>query len=164
MITTIPFFYTMIKLKQFQEIAFYDVLLSPECEPHQDIIQAGAYWLNHINIVDNIFRAHLWGEQHHYDSTESDDVPDLTCLRNRAIASNKWLLAYSSTLTLHTSAQRVSFTFTDGTDGDMTRAEILLHLLTHSQGHLSFIASLLAEKGLSIPPILLTTMSSMPES
>ncbi|EPL4527131.1 hypothetical protein QCK34_004566, partial [Enterobacter asburiae] len=61
-------------------------------------------------------------------------------------------------LTAATAAERIEFIFTDGTKGDMTRAEILLHLLTHSQNHLSFIASLLAGAGLPPPPMLLTTL------
>nr|WP_172689199.1 DinB family protein [Enterobacter cloacae] len=155
------YFYQIMKLKQSQENAFYDVLLSPECTPHQDIIQTGAYWLNHINVVDNIFRAHLCGARHHYNSIESDKVLNLASVRRRAMDSNKWLLAYASMLTATTSAERVSFTFPDGAPGDMTRAEILVYLLTHSQCHLSFIASVLTEKHISILP---TTMSCIPDS
>lgn len=157
------YFYQFMKLKQFQENAFYDLLLSPECAPHQDIIQTGSYRLNHINVVDNIFRAHLSGARHHYNSTESNSFPNLASLRRRAIESNKWLLAYASMLTANTSTERVAFTFPDGAPGDMTRAEIIMYLLTHSQCHLSFIASLLTEKHISIPPILLTTTSCMPD-
>ncbi|MEY7872750.1 hypothetical protein [Enterobacter roggenkampii] len=67
-------------------------------------------------------------------------------------------MAFAGTLTADTAAERIKFIFTDGTKGDMTRAEIHLHLLTHSQNHLSFIASLLAEAGLPAPPMLLTTL------
>lgn len=139
-------------------MGFYDILLSPGCQSRPEVIRTGAYWLNHINIVDNIFRAHLWGQRHNYQSTESDDVPELPSLRQSAASNNKWLMAYAGTLTAGTAAERIEFIFTDGTKGDMTRAEILLHLLTHSQNHLSFIASLLAGAGLPIPPMLLTTL------
>ncbi|EPL4526996.1 hypothetical protein QCK34_004404 [Enterobacter asburiae] len=97
-------------------------------------------------------------EHHNYQSTESDDVPELLSLRQSAASNNKWLMAYTVILTADTAAERIEFTFTEGTKVDMPRAEILLHLLTHSQNHLSFIASLLAGAGLPTPPVLLTTL------
>ncbi|EQB98106.1 DinB family protein [Photorhabdus temperata] len=128
---------TRMELKKFQEIAFYDLLLSPKCQSLPEVVRAGSYWLNHIHIVDNIFRAHLCGETHGYQSTVSDDIPDLQLLRQEALNSNEWLIAYARSLNADTAIERVQFTFTDGAPGDMTREEILLHLLTHALYHLS---------------------------
>lgn len=148
----------MVELKKFQEMAFYDLLLSAECCSQPEVIRTGAYWLNHICIVDNIFRAHLLGERHNYQSTESDDVPALPSLRQSAADNNEWLMDYAGSLTANKQEERVEFIFTDGARGNMTRAEILLHLLTHSQNHLSWIASVMAGAGLPTPPMLLTTL------
>ena len=33
--------------------------------------------MNHIYVVDRIFRAHLQGEPHHYTATNTEATPDL---------------------------------------------------------------------------------------
>ncbi|HBR2160084.1 TPA: hypothetical protein L9M99_004310 [Klebsiella pneumoniae] len=154
------FFVTLMELKKYQEIAFYDLLLSPECHSRPDVVRVGAYWLNHIHIVDKIFKAHLCGEKHGFDSTVSDDIPELQLLRQQAVNSNDWLITYAGSLNSDTAAERLQFTFTDGDPGDMTRGEILLHLLTHAIYHLSTCSPLLEKNRLPIPPMLLTTMLS----
>ncbi|WP_392431296.1 DinB family protein [Yersinia sp. HM-2024] len=152
---------TMMEMKKNQEIAFYDLLLSPECQSFPEVVLAGSYWLNHIHIVDKIFRAHLCGETHDYQSTVSDDIPDLHVLRQEAIDSNDWLISYASSLGANTGIKRVQFIFTDGAYGDMTREEILLHLLTHALYHLSTFSPSMEKNALPVPPVLLTTMLSI---
>jgi len=149
---------TLMELKKYQEIAFYDLLLSPACHSLPEIVRTGSYWLYHIHIVDKIFRAHLCGESHGFTSTVSDDIPELQQLRQEAIDSNDWLIAYAGSLTADVASESVQFTFTDGAPGDMTREEILLHLLTHASYHLSACSPSLEKNQLSVPPVLLTTM------
>lgn len=151
---------TLLELKKFQEMAFYDLLLSAECNAVPEVVRTGSYWLNHIHIVDKIFHAHLCGEVHGFTSTVSDNIPELQLLRQEAANSNDWLIAYAGALDADMATERVQFVFTDGALGDMTREEILLHLLTHASYHLSTCSPLLEKNGLTIPPMLLTTMLS----
>jgi len=151
-------------IKIFQEMAFYDLLLSPECDAVPEVVLTGSYWLNHIHIVDKIFRAHLRGESHGFTSTVSDDIPELQLLRQEAAESNDWLITYAGSLNAATASERIQFTFTDGKPGDMTREEILLHLLTHASYHLSTCCPSLKKNGLLTPPMLLTTMLSSTRS
>lgn len=151
---------TLMELKKFQEMAFYDLLLSAECDAVPEIVRTGSYWLNHIHIVDKIFRAHLSGEVHRFTSTVSNDIPELQLLRQEAANSNDWLIGYAGSLNADMATERVQFAFTDGAPGDMTREEILLHLLTHASYHLSTCSPSLEKKGLTMPPMLLTTMLS----
>ncbi|PLD61622.1 DinB family protein [Klebsiella quasipneumoniae] len=155
---------TLMELKKFQEMAFYDLLLSAECDAVPEVLCSVSYWLNHIHIVDKIFRAHLGGEVHGFTSTVSDDIPELQLLRQEAANSNDWLIAYAGSLDADTASERIQFTFTDGAPGDMTREEILLHLLTHASYHLSTCSPSLEKNGLTIPPMLLTTMLSSSRS
>ena len=90
----------------------------------------------------------------------SDDTPELQFLRQDAANSNDWLIAYAGSLDADTATERVRFAFTDGAPGDMTREEILLHLLTHASYHLSTCSPALEKNGLTMPPVLLTTMLS----
>lgn len=149
---------TLMELKKYQEIAFYDLLLSPACHFLPEIVRTGSYWIYHIHIVDKISRAHLCGERHGFTSTVSDDVPELRMLRQEAINSNDWLIAYAGSLIADIATGRIQFTFTDGAPGDMTREEILLHLLTHASYHLSTCSPSLEKNQLPVPSVLLTTM------
>ncbi|WP_368908273.1 DinB family protein [Serratia marcescens] len=149
---------TLMELKKYQEIAFYDLLLSPASHSLPEVVRAGSYWLYHIHIVDKIFRAHLCGETHGFTSTVSDNIPELQQLRQEAMNSNDWLIAYAGSMNTDTATESVQFTFTDGAPGDMTREEILLHLLTHASYHLSACSPLLEKNQLPIPSMLLTTM------
>ncbi|WP_340505461.1 hypothetical protein [Escherichia coli] len=112
---------TLLELKKFQEMAFYDLLLSAECSVVPEVIHTSSYWLNHIHIMDKIFQAHLCGEAHDFTSTVSDDIPELRLLKQEAANSNNWLIAYAKSLDADTAAERVQFTFTDGIPGAMTR-------------------------------------------
>lgn len=98
---------TLMELKKYQEIAFYDLLLSPACHSLPEIVHTGSYWLYHIHIVDKIFRAHLCGERHGFKSTVSDDVPELRMLRQEAINSNDWLIDYAGSLTADIVTERI---------------------------------------------------------
>lgn len=103
---------TQMELKKFQEIAFYDLLLSSDAQSLPEVVRTGSFWLNHIHIVDKIFRAHLCGEKHGYSSTVSDDIPSLRLLRKSAVDSNEWLIAYARSLNADTATKRIQFTLT----------------------------------------------------
>lgn len=69
----------------------------------------------------------------------------------------RWLLEYAAGLTDDASGERISFTFTDGAPGNLRRAEMLLHLATHSLYHISVINNELARAKAPTSPVLLTT-------
>jgi uncharacterized damage-inducible protein DinB len=91
--------------------------------------------LRHTLLVDRIFAAHLQGHPHGLESTWPEATPPLDRLVTDAQACGAWLIQYAASLESAAGASMVTFTFTDGKSGRMSRAEILAHLVTHSGYH-----------------------------
>lgn len=106
--------------------------------------------LNHIYVVDRVFRAHLSGEPRPFDATNTKDTPSLDQLRGDVEATDAWYVQYVGQLAEPALSEALSFTFTDGDAGRMTREEILLHVSMHGGYHRGNVGQVL--KSISIAP------------
>lgn len=91
--------------------------------------------LNHMVIVEELFKARLLGELAPHPATNTEVVPDLHGLTQRLTACNAWATDYLARLAPTELCSAVSFVFTDGQHGTMTRQEILFHLINHGTYH-----------------------------
>lgn len=91
--------------------------------------------LNHAHIVDRIFLAHLQGKPHGFTASWQSDAPAVGELAKATREVDQHYLAHLATLDDEALDEEVDFTFTDGQAGRMTRAEMLLHVATHSGYH-----------------------------
>jgi uncharacterized damage-inducible protein DinB len=99
--------------------------------------------LSHTYIVDRIFAAHLRREPHPYRSANASVPPMLGDLASDIRGSDLDYLGYVAWLDRHQLEERIGFTFTDGAPGRMSRAEMLMHVITHGVGHRGQISALL---------------------
>jgi uncharacterized damage-inducible protein DinB len=106
--------------------------------------------LNHIYVVDRIFRAHLGSEPRPFDATNTKDTPSLSQLHADVEATDAWYVSYVAGLSEPALSQALAFTFTDGDAGRMTREEILLHVITHGGYHRGNVGQVL--KLISVAP------------
>jgi uncharacterized damage-inducible protein DinB len=113
-------------------------------------LQACLRTLNHIHVVDRIFRAHLAGEPRPFDATNTRETPSLAQLHGDVEATDAWYANYVSTLSESALAEVLAFTFTDGDTGRMSREEMLLHVITHGGYHRGNVGQVL--KSISIAP------------
>lgn len=150
----------LMEYKLWLDMGLYQTLDSPSYAARPDALKQGLYWLNHIHTVDQIFKCHLIGVPHGFTSTVSDTFPSLPELRKSAETLDQWLIDYANQLDSTAAAQRIDFIFTDGDQGCMSRAEMLLHLATHGLCHIISTNQLLAQDGLPVPPVLLTSRLS----
>ena len=127
-----------------------DALASANPQQHREGVKAAMDILNHIYIVDRIFRAHLLGEKHDFASAKTDSTPELSELRALTAETDAWYLQYVSDLSADQLAEIIEFEFTDGDSGTLTREEILLHVITHGSNHRGNVSQLL--KSVSITP------------
>lgn len=143
--------------KKWMDMGLYDVLQSPAYAGTPDAIHQALYWLNHIYIVDQIFRSHMLGQPHSFTSTESRSFPPLAELRREAEALDDWLIQYAQELDETAAGETIEFVFTDGDRGCMSRLQMLMHLASHGLYHISVTTQELTLRGLPTPPLLLTT-------
>ncbi len=107
--------------------------------------------LNHIVIVEELFRARLLGEAPPHAATNSAEVPALEALAMRLEASDQWYAAHLAALAPAQWDQALRFRFADGRDGCMTRREILFHVLNHATYHRGAIGHALDLAGVPHP-------------
>jgi len=91
--------------------------------------------LNHIYVVDRLFRARLSSEPAPFTATNTKETPSLGQLHADVQATDAWYLEYASSRNAGELAEVLDFTFTDGDRGRMSREEILLHVVTHGGYH-----------------------------
>jgi uncharacterized damage-inducible protein DinB len=91
--------------------------------------------LNHVYVVDCIFKAHLSAHTHDYAGTNTKETPTLHILAAAVKEVDAWFVAYVNSLPSLALKEHVRFTFTDGDSGFMNREEMLLHIVTHGGYH-----------------------------
>jgi uncharacterized damage-inducible protein DinB len=127
-------------------ITYRTVMALPEGEAERDrptrfgtILRT----LNHVYVIDDIFRAHLEGRPHGHVARNTEDTPPLTRLWESVQAMDRWYIAYAQGLSETALDERVRFGFVDGGRGEMTRGEMLLHVVNHGTYHRGFVGDML---------------------
>ena len=119
-------------------------------------IKMGIRTLNHIYVVDRIFRAHLSGEPVPFDGTNTKETPLLADLHREVQATDAWYREYVAGASEADLAQVLDFTFTDGDAGRMSREEMLVHVITHGAYHRGNVGQLLKSIPMAPPRDLYT--------
>jgi len=99
--------------------------------------------LSHSYIVDRIFAAHLRREPHGYTAVNPSEQPPLEQLAADIRRSDLEYVEYVAALDRRQLAEPIDFEFTDGAPGRMTRAEMLMHVITHGVGHRGQISAVM---------------------
>lgn len=127
-----------------------------------------AHTLNHVLVVDDIFRHHLEGRVHGYTARNTETTPPLADLHTRQREMNSWLIKHASALSSDAMNETVHFTFVGGGEGAMTREAIFLHLVNHATYHRGFVNDMMYQVPARPPandlPVFLReqAMSEMP--
>lgn len=107
--------------------------------------------MNHTYVMDRIFASHLSGTTHEFQATNTPDTPSLDELHERIAASDDWYQQYVNQLSRSDLGESISFTFTDGDRGAMTREEMLFHVLAHGAYHRGDVGMALSSCGIDRP-------------
>jgi uncharacterized damage-inducible protein DinB len=112
--------------------------------------------LDHVHVVEDIFRHHLDGRAHNHRAVASADLPSFAVLHERAGEMRDWYVAYADALAPGAQDEAIDFAFTSGTPGRMTRGEILLYVATHGIYHHGNADALLHRNGIAPSPVSMT--------
>lgn len=107
--------------------------------------------LNHMTIVEEMFRARLSGEESPHAKTNTELLPDLSVLIERNALSNKWYASYCGGLSPQQLVEGIRFRFSDGAAAEMSRQEILFHVINHGTYHRGAISHALDLAGVPHP-------------
>jgi uncharacterized damage-inducible protein DinB len=107
--------------------------------------------LNHVYVVDDIFKAHLRNEPHGYTSRNTEEHPTLNELWSKQKEMDKWYLDHISNLSEDQLNQVITFEFVGGGQGNMSSHEIILHLVNHGSYHRGLVSDMMYQIP-SMPP------------
>ena len=153
---SLPMLKTLFAQKTWANAELYDCMAKVDAAQHAEPLHTAMRSLNHIHVVDRIFRAHLRGEPHGYDKTNTDATPALGELHFAAAETDAWFESYLAGLDAGALSESLPFRFTDGDAGRMSREEMLFHVLTHGAYHRGNVGQVLKGIGVTPPRDLLT--------
>ena len=136
--------------KSWANNELFNALAAVNDAEHAEAVHTAIRTLNHIYVVDRIFQAHLLGEPHGYTATNTEATPELDDLQFSVAETDAWYESYVSRSSAQALGESLTFRFTDGDAGTMTREEMLLHVVTHGSYHRGNVGQVL--KSISVAP------------
>lgn len=107
--------------------------------------------LNHVYVIDDIFKAHLEEKSHNYTARNTATYPPLEDLWPAVKVMDQWYLDYASSSSEKELLDIVDFQFVDGGKGRMSRYEMILHVVNHGTYHRGFVSSMMYQVPV-VPP------------
>ena len=107
--------------------------------------------LNHVYVIDYIFKAHILGNTHNYTARNTDSHPPLEDLWGLQRVIDKWYVDYAQKALDEGLSEVVKFQFVGGGEGAMSRADMIIHVVNHSTYHRGFVGDLMYQVP-AIPP------------
>ncbi len=146
---------TLIKYKAWANELTYSALAQlPEGEatkPRTTRFGNMVHTLNHVYVIDDIFKAHLQGVSHSYTARNTETHPPLEQLWEQQQRMDSWYLDYVDSLQSEQINETVRFQFVGGGFGAMSRADILIHVVNHATYHRGFVGDMMYQVP-AVPP------------
>ncbi len=127
-----------------------DATVSPQ--QHHQMLRL----MNHIYVVDMIFRANLTGQDHGYTALNTPETPSAETLKAALRDCADWYQGFIRDLPVDSGEQVISFRFVDGGDGQMRLIDMLNHVLFHGAYHRGVVGWLISGCGETAPKDVLT--------
>ena len=148
----------LARYSQWSDKVMFDAVAAlPEGEalkPRASLFKNMVHTLNHIYVIDRIWQAHLEGRDHGYEARNTKDHPPLAELWQTQQEVDAWYVDWSDRQTDATLAETVQYTLIGGNKGAMTRGEILLHVVMHTNYHRGFVADMIYDVPGCRPPAM----------
>lgn len=101
--------------------------------------------LNHVYGMDLVWQAHLEGRPHGFKTRRPEIFSELSSLRDAQRVIDDWYVGYATAMEPAAADPVVDFEFIGGGEGSMTRSEILLHVVTHTNYHRGHITDMMCQ-------------------
>ncbi|CAI8801573.1 Damage-inducible protein DinB [Pseudomonas sp. IT-P12] len=95
--------------------------------------------LNHIYVVDCIWKAHLEGLGHGFKTSHDLLHPELADLRRAQQDIDRWYCQWSDRQTEASLDKPIEFTFVSGDSGTMSAGAMLMHVVNHASYHRGWV-------------------------
>jgi uncharacterized damage-inducible protein DinB len=99
--------------------------------------------LNHVYVIDDIFKAHLSGVKHNYQARNTQTHPALEELWKMQKDIDQWYIDFAKSISEQELSEIVKFKFVDGAQGQMSRADMIFHIVNHGTYHRGFVSDMM---------------------
>ena len=138
---------TLTKYKAWaDELTFSAVSELPKGEAtkkRQTRFSTMVHTLNHVYVIDDVFKAHILGKSHSYIARNTESHPSLDHLWELQRGMDSWYVQYAENTTEETLSEIVKFQFIGGGEGSMSRVDMIIHVVNHSTYHRGFVGDLM---------------------
>ena len=101
--------------------------------------------MNHIYVVDMIFRANISGHKHGYTALNTPETPSADELEVKMNDCINWYIQRVSSMSPADLKETIKFSFVDGSEGEMTAADMINLMLFHGSYHRGAVGWLISE-------------------
>lgn len=147
---------TLFKFKRWADSetlqAIQRVDTSANAEKHHLMLRL----MNHVYVVDMIFRANITGQRHQYTALNTPETPSADELLKKMTECTDWYIAHAGSVDVPGLSELIKFRFVDGGYGEMKAADMLNHVLFHGTYHRGAVGWMLSETGVTPPKDVLT--------
>ena len=145
----------LVRYKAWADLLFFDCvaqltesqLVLPQPITFGSLIRT----LNHSYLMDYAWKSNLLGTPHGLTTRNPQDHPPFNDLRAKQAEIDKWYIEYTDSLTQQELDSTVYFEFIGGEKSQLTRSEILFHVVNHTTYHRGHAAAMLYQFGISPP-------------
>ena len=111
-------------------------------KPRVSLFKNMVHTLNHNYVIARIWQGHLEGRNHGYSARNTPGHPPLSELWRAQQEVDQWYVDWSGSISDSALDEKVRYTLIGGNEGEMTRGQILLHVVNHSSYHRGFVGDL----------------------
>jgi uncharacterized damage-inducible protein DinB len=106
--------------------------------------------VNHVYSMDVVWQANLEGRPHGYTTRNPPASPPLAELHEAQKRLDAWYIGYVDSLGEAQQSGKVRFTFIGGGEAELSRSDIVLHVVNHGTYHRGNVAAMMYTLG--VPP------------
>ena len=143
---------SLFRYKSWADDELLALMAGIENDIAEDQLDAILETINHAHVVDRIFASNIQKQKHDYRDTGTSDTPTLAELSAAITETDRWYLRYVEQLEQEELAETIPFTFTSGAPGQMSREEMLAHVITHGGYHRGEVGRIVTQLSKSSSP------------
>lgn len=147
---------TLLKFKRWADAETLQAIKKVDTLANADKHHLMLRLMNHVYVVDMIFRANITGQKHQYTALNTPETPTADELLPKMFECTEWYIQQVGTMNMADLSEIVKFCFVDGGYGEMKAGDMLNHVLFHGTYHRGAVGWMLSETGITPPKDVLT--------
>lgn len=147
---------TLFRYKRWIDIETLQAIKRIDASANAEKAHLTLRLMNHIHVVDMIFRANITGQKHSYTALNTPETPSADELLITMAECTNWYIQHVNSMPPVDLAETIKFQFVDGESGEMKAIDMLNHVLFHGTYHRGAVGWLLSESGVTPPKDVLT--------